>query len=198
MHMPVFRGTVFFNDPTYTLGWSENWFFNADSWVAGLVLLTGYYPLRAALMMKTSYVTALRVSNVDHQRDGLFSSVATAAGQGAIDPAVHPAAGLGDCVLFRKDDNTSYKYFNKLFLQSVPGEIFLGRQLADPIPAFWLTPLNAYQAYVLDPTKQFLVRAKLGTGGYLYQALSYFAPLFRTNRKPGRPFETLRGRRAIA
>jgi len=191
------RMTVFFADPTLNVGWTETWILNAVDYPSAYATFGSFAPLRVALMMDTSFITTVRISNVNAIRDSFVRSIPAAIGQGTISHATVPPAGLDDALIWRKDDGVTYTYFNKLFMHSVPAGIFNGRIYpATTPPAGWTAAVIAFQTFILAGANGFLVRK--GGPPVTYVPIGSFDPLRRTTRKLGRPFGLLVGRRAIA
>ena len=195
MAMPTFRATWFFQDVTYGYGWTENWWVSATDAPTASVNVTNYASKRLAFMMDTAQWTELRISNIDPPRDSYFVAPASAA-FGSIAHATINPAGVWDTLLIRRDiaGNT---LLGHQFLHSVPAAIFNGRIYnAGGLPiATWLTPYSAWQTEVQSGT--YLLKKKSGSS-FVYQACAAITSIRRTERRVGRPFDGLRGRRLTA
>jgi hypothetical protein len=191
------RGTLFFDAIAQNIGWSETYFLNVATHVAGLAVLNGLVPLRAGILQTTGRITWIRICNVDAPRDSRMQAIPPGVGTGTFDNVAHPSAGTSDSLLIRKDYDPDNNCFNKLFLHYIPEAIFLGRDYAGAttLPA-WDVLYQAFRTYLLDPANSFLVRK--GPAPYVYKALNVMEIKWRTEHKIGRPFGLSVGRRGTA
>jgi hypothetical protein len=192
--MPNFRVTGFYQDSTDLVGWSETWFLNAADAPTAANSYASVQTLANPLRFTTTSITAIRSSNVDAPRDSFYPTLGSGTA-GTIVRATHPPAGVWDSLLFRWDAATN-NFFNKKFLHEVPADIFSGRVYVGNA-GYWNTPFAAYLAAIVSPSNGIQVRKKLA-GVYTYTPVTAVTALRRVERRLGRPFDALRGRRAIA
>jgi hypothetical protein len=193
-NMPNFRVTGFYQDTTDLVGWSETWIVQAADAPTAANQYASVQTLANPLRFTTTSITAVRSSNIDAPRDSFYPVLGSGTA-GTISRATHPPAGVWDTLLFRWDA-ASNNFFNKKFFHEVPGDIFNGRVYVGNA-AYWNTPFAAYIAALVSPSNGIMVR-KRQAGVPVFAALSAVTPLRRTERRLGRPFDALRGRRAIA
>jgi len=196
MAMPT-KFTAFFRDTLNTIGWTESYYTPSGSVTTAALNAydTGVLAFRKACLSDTCFVDALRLSNTDHPRDSLILAPPVNQ-QGTIASATHKPVGPWDALLIRQEGPTS-NVFSHLFMRGCPQEIFNGRFYV-PIgtfPATFKTALDAYYAALIS---QGLALRKVVGGTPTYPLLTSQAYLRRTERKAGRPFDPLRGRRAVA
>ena len=195
--MATWHVTFFFTDTLENTGWTENWWYTSTLASGVTADAITYAQARMLLAMNTSFLNQIRVSNVDPPRDSLYIDLSAVTGlQGNYDHTTVPAAGLGDALLIRRDVLTQ-NLFGHMFLRSVPAGIFTGRTYpGSPLPTGWGTNFAAFRA-LFTPTSNWLLRQVVG-GVVTYPGCRVFIPIRRTTRRIGRPFDSLRGRRAIA
>jgi hypothetical protein len=193
--MPLQKGTFFISDLTNNVGWTESWYFNQASTASALSSLGTLIGPRVALLMDTCQIIAARVVTVGPPRDSLFASTGIPA-NGTILHATYPAAGPWDCLLCRKD-STDGTYFNKIFMHGVPVGIFNGRYYQDSVApgVAFQTSLTAYLTAAVAAGA--LVR-KGPASAPVTANIAVLIPIRRTEHRLGRPFDELRGRRAVA
>lgn len=193
--MAKFKMTWFFEDSVDSVGWSENWWVEAADNVTAISDVSAYSALRAALLLDSSSIVAVRACNVDGRRDSYFQQSGLPV-NGTIVRATYPLAGVWDCLLCRRDVVTSDQ-LGHMFLHIVPAGIFIGRKYVpgNVTGIGWIAKFNAFDAEVTSGT--YLLRQVRPTFT-LYPPCTYFAGIRRTERRLGRPFDALRGRRAVA
>lgn len=192
MAMPEFKATLFFQNPTNSTGWTENWYLNSGSYLSAEASVVAYIAARVACLLDTTSITAVRIANVDPPRDSqLFTLVA--GNQGTIVSATYPSAGVWDCLLVSLQ-NASFNLFGHLFMHDVPAGIFVGRTyVPNSVPAIgWVAKKTALDAAIVAAAFQ---RKKKGP---TYEVITSSPGLRRTEHRLGRPFDTLRGRRSVA
>jgi hypothetical protein len=193
--MAVFKGTWFYYDTEDTVGWTETWWGNASDFTSAVALFNGYAPVRQALMYSTSFITQVRISNVDSPRDSLI--IPTAGLNGPWVTATTPRAGIWDCLLLRRDA-VANNVFGHLFLHLIPAGVFVGRTYGPvaPVSTSWNPAFAAFQAYVT--AGNLLLRKRVPPAAPTYPPCTQCIPRYRTERRLGRPSDPLRGRRAVA
>jgi hypothetical protein len=194
--MANYKATIFFRDTTYNIGWTETWWLSATDPETALTQLANYPTVRKALLMSTSSMVAIRVSNVDHGRDSTYQTTGFPIA-GTVNSTTYPIAGVWDCLLCRRDNNLG-NTLGHVFLRTVPAGIFLGRDYA-PGNISAIGWVAAFAAFVTEVTSgTYFMKDKLSGGGFGYQLCTQFVGMRRTERRLGRPFDALRGRRAVA
>lgn len=192
--MPFVKTTWFFRDSVNNVGWTESWWSNSTDTPTASAAFTGVIPARLALLEDTCFLDFQRCSNVDHPRDS-YVTVATTT-QGTVSHVTHPAAGPWDAMLIRREA-ASNDVFGKIFMHGVQLDLFLGRALNIGNAAYtaWLLAFSSYIT-ALQGIPALLRKVVAGTP--TYPALSRAVTVRRTEHKVGRPFDGLRGRRAVA
>jgi len=195
MAMATFKVTWFFQDTVDGTGWTENWWCNSTTADAAYASVSNYASVRPRLMLDTSIITQVRVSSIDTPRDSLITSLVGAVG--AIAHATYPSAGVWDALLCRRDV-AGYNLLGHVFFHQVPAAIFNGRVYnpAGTVSPVWATSLTSYVTEVTNGT--YLLRKKTAPGVYSFVPCTQFIGLRRTERRLGRPFDALHGRRATA
>lgn len=193
--MATYRITMFFQDNVNVTGWTENWWVNAANGPAALTAFSGVYTSRVALLMDTCQMTTARASNVDHPRDSDYLNVGIPV-LGTIAHATYPAAGPWDALLVRRDVSTN-DLIGHIFMHGVPAGIFTGRiwQVTVAPGITFAANLTNYQTSLVSASA--LLRKGPATA-YTYPPCTVILGLRRTQHKVGRPFDQLRGRRAVA
>lgn len=178
------------------VGWSESFYDNASSLSVATSDFTTLMTNRTGIMLATTVSDGYRISNVDHPRDGVVSGPPAGTTPGLLTGPGFTPAGVWDCLLVRLDV-AGLTAFNKRFLHMMPAQVFLGRTyLGAAAPAPW--PANmALWLNLLAAGTIWQVR-KVVAGSPVYTPITQAVPQRRTERRLGRPFDTLRGRRAIA
>ena len=193
MAMAIYKATWFGQDNTYQVGWTENWWLNAASASAAYAAVSGYTTARLPLMMNTAFFTFVRIANVDHPRDSQVTNLSPTVG--SIVSATYPPAGPWDSLLVRRDAAAN-SVFGHMFLRSVPQAIFTGRTYVGSVSAPVWSP--AYTTFQTAVTSGVYLLRQLISGTPSYPPCTQFIPMRRTERRIGRPFDALRGRRATA
>lgn len=195
--MPNWHVTFFYTDTLENVGWTENWWYSGTLSTSVTADAITYAQARMLLAMDTSFLNQIRVCNVDPPRDSLYLDLTGVTGlQGNYNHTTVPPAGLGDALLIRRDVATR-NLFGHIFLRSTPAAIFNGRTYPSAaLPTGWATNFAAFVA-LFTPTSNWLLR-QLVAGVVTYPSVRVFIPIRRTTRRVGRPFDSLRGRRAIA
>lgn len=192
--MAIYKATFVFKDNVNNVGWTESWWSNhADIYAAASAWLAAATP-RLTLLEDTCIMQAVRVSNVDHPRDSKVEIPSP--NVGGVSHSSHPACGPWDALLVRRD-NILWNVFGKIFMHGIQQDLFVGRDVAvgtAPATAF-LASLSSYGTNLgLIPA---LLRKVVG-GVATYPAFTDFRAIRRTEHRVGRPFDGLRGRRAVA
>jgi hypothetical protein len=190
--MPSYKATWFFVDSTNVTGWTENFYVNAASNDAAAVAVSNYQSVRVALLSDLGKLTNLRISATGKPRDSKFYTLGSQQ-TGLIAHATRPIAGVWDTLLIRLD-NAAGTMFGHMFLRLVPGDIFTGRTYTPgvPPPANWQNQMTAFATELTTGT--YLRKVKVG-GVAGYAPISQMIGMARTERKLGRPFDSLHGRR---
>lgn len=195
MEMSTYKMTTFFQDNVNQTGWTESWWISAATGAAALTAWGPIPALRAALLMDTCQINNIRAAAVGPPRDSQFY-VGTIPVVGTILHATYPACGPWDALLVRRDISTN-TLLGHIFMHGIPVGLFNGRVYQNTVaPGIaFNTALAAYGVGLIAAAalcRQF-------TGGTIsYPALTQIAPIRRTEHKVGRPFDGLRGRRAVA
>jgi hypothetical protein len=195
--VPTAKITAFFRDSLNNIGWTENWYSASsgdsitflNNWDSSILAP------RKALANDTIFIDALRMSLVDHPRDSVILSPVVN-NQGTVVSATHKPVGPWDALLIRQE-STTYNVFSHTFLRGTNVDIYNGRTYLSTgtWPAAYKVLLDAYYNALVAGTA--LLRKNTG-GTITYPPLNSWAYLRRTERKAGRPFDPLRGRRAVA
>lgn len=194
--MATFKVTWFFEDNTDLTGWTENWWVSATSAADALTTVNGYKVARTNLLLDTTTLNAVRACSIDPTRDSTFDT-ASLPMQGTIPRATYPSAGVWDCLLCRRDISSGV-ILGHMFMHQVPAGIFVGRAY-DPALISALGWVAKFAAFVTEVTGgNYLLRSRTGGGSVVYTVCTTFTGLRRTERRLGRPFDALRGRRAVA
>lgn len=191
----TYRVTTFYLDTVNNVGWTENWWTNASGTADSIAIAwrTTLSTLRGALLLDTCKILSWRACNVDHPRDSYFSADGSS---GAISHTAQSPDAPWSCLQLRRDVVT-FNLFGHIFMRGVPQTIFVGRVYTpgsgygvtfDANLAAWRTSLLTLQAAL----------RKGPAPGYTYPLFQNFYGGVRSERKPGRPFDTFRGRRAVA
>jgi hypothetical protein len=194
--MPTFRCTWFFTSDKYQVGWTENWWTTATDAPTASGLVSNYKVVRAALLSDAAKIITVRIASVDHPRDSFFAPTGYPVA-GGIAEATYPLAGVWDALLCRRD-LAFYNLLGHIFLHFVPAGIFVGRVYTpgSGTPSSWPSAFTAFgnEITVGGP---YLLRKSTG-GVITYPQCTYFNGQRRTERRLGRPFDALHGRRLVA
>jgi hypothetical protein len=191
---PFQKTTFFFQDNVNNCGWTESWYWVQANTNAALVAATPLVPLRAALLMDTCTIVALRATTLGPPRDSLFLQTGVPLA-GTIAHSSYPAAGPWDALLIRKDNDGTF--LNKVFMHGVPLGIFVGRQYQNTVAPGIVFQTNI-SAYLSAASAAGASVRKIVSGTPIYASVLTFQPLRRTEHRIGRPSDPLRGRRAVA
>jgi hypothetical protein len=193
--MPYFKATWFFTDIIDTVGWTENWWVFTTDAAAALTVVSNYATVRAALLLDSTSITAIRVSSVGMPRDSLYLGTGLPVA-GTIGRISNPLAGVWDVLLCRRDVANN-NLLGHMSLHMVPGSIFAGRVYV-PGGASSIGWAAKFTAFGVEVTNgNYLLRQKSGvTWGYI--PCTTFLGVRRSERRLGRPFDGLRGRRLVA
>jgi hypothetical protein len=194
MATPYQKTTFFFLDNVNNCGWTESWYWVLASANAALTAAVTLITTRVALLMDTCQLTTIRSVTVGPPRDSLFA----ASGVPALGTILHgsfPAAGPWDALLIRKDNDGTY--FNKVFMHGVPVGIFTGRNYQNTV-APGIAFQTALAAYLTAANGAGASVRKIASSVVLVAPVLSYAPVRRTEHRIGRPFDPLRGRRAVA
>jgi hypothetical protein len=192
MCMAIYKLTQFFTDAVYQTGWTESWYISGSSASGCLSTFAAVATARQALLMDSSSIFAIRASNVDTPRDSLYLSSGLPL-VGTIVSATYPIAGVWDCLLVTLQSST-LNMFGHVFMHSVPAGIFVGRVYVPTHTSGigWVANFAAWVSAIV--TANLLKRQK----GPLYNPVISVIGTRRTERRLGRPFDALRGRRSVA
>jgi len=194
--MADFRATWFFNDAVDNVGWTENWWISATDAPSALAIVANYQVVRSNLLLDSSAITAIRICNVNAPRDSYYDPTGLPVA-GTIARATYPLAGVWDCLLCRRDSALN-NVLGHLFLHMVPAAIFTGR-VYNPGAVSGVGWIAKFAAFVAEVTGGgYLLRTNPAGGPITYPVTNVFLGLRRSERKLGRPFDALRGRRAVA
>lgn len=192
--MATFKVTQFFTDTSKNIGWSESWWNNQANAAAVVTAWAPIITARAALCNTNVIITGFRVSNVDKPRDSLFGGTAGTAGTMTLVAKV--STGPWDAMLVRRDIATN-DLLGHVFMHSLTTTLFNGRLLntGNADLTAWLAALVVYQNALIAAVA--LCR-KIVSNTPTYPNLTTLTALRLTEHKVGRPFDQLRGRRAVA
>lgn len=194
--MPNFRCTWYFTSSEYQVGWTETWWTTATDAPTADTAVQHYRTTRAALLSDAASIVALRISSVDHARDSYYSTYSFPV-VGGIAEATYPIAGVWDALLLRRD-TLSYNVLGHMFMHFVPAGIFTGRVYTPTVVSGigWAAKIAAFNTEIIA-LSAYLLR-KNTAGVITYPSCQYLQPLRRTERRLGRPFDALHGRRLVA
>lgn len=194
--MPQYKATWFFTSQKYAVGWSESWYTNANDPIVAQTNVANYLPKRIACLSDAALCQALRIARDGAPRDSTFMAFSTA-NVGLYPEATNPIAGVWDCLLCRRDvfDGSLLGHF---FMRFVPAGIFNGRLYVEKTtsPATWESAFKAFGTEVTNGNYEIFKAATPIAGDFV--APFSFQGVRRTERKIGRPFDLLRGRRRAA
>lgn len=194
--MPFFRVTWVFKDQTYDVGWSETLLVQATDANDADTQSSGYHTKRLALTYAHVLAQFKRVCNIDHPRDSRIFPFPTST-TGILNEATNPMAGLFDVLVCRRDVAAG-TFLGRMFMRMVPMGIFIGRIYSESgsmIPPNWNADILSFSTEVASG--KYYLNKKSGAS-YAPVAITNFLPEYRGERKLGRPFDRLRGRRAVA
>jgi hypothetical protein len=192
--MPQYKVTFFFQDNTNQTGWTESWWSTNTDGVSALTAWNPTFTARLALLMNYCQITEVRVANVDHPRDSIYAGYAP--GTGTISNTSHPGCGPWDALLVRRDV-APLTLFGHVFMRGIPQAIFTGRVYgsADSYMATWTANFTTWRSALLAIPAQL---RKGTTTPPTYPNMTDLFGIRRTERRVGRPFDALRGRRSVA
>lgn len=194
--MATYKITYFFGSSKYNIGWTENWWTSATDAASALATTSSYYTPRKNVLGDDFAIDAHRASNVDSPRDSLYVTATSFPILGTVALATYPLAGVWDCLLVRRDIGTN-NLIGHMFMHGVPAGIFVGRTLANPpTPSGWTGLFNAFGTEVTGGN--YLLRKKTAPTTYTYSQCTTLLQVRRTERRLGRPFDPLHGRRSVA
>jgi len=195
--MATYKMTFFLQNSVDNTGWTENWWTLATDAVTALGNVNNYLTVRAATLLDSCSIVALRACNVDTPRDSLYLGTSLPIA-GTIARATYPAAGTWDCLLCRRDI-TLNNLIGHMFMHGVPAAIFTGRAYT-PAAVSGLNWVVKFANFVTELTSgpYYLRKKQTGPPPFTYGECVTFLGIRRTEHKLGRPFDALRGRRAVA
>lgn len=192
--MPDYRGTWFFTDTVDNTGWTETWILSGSDPAAAYATAAGYEAARALLAFDSVKITACRICNIDPPRDHVIITAGFPY-TGSLARATVKYAGISDCLLIGLENSADNAFWH-MFLRSMPAEQFTGRIYnAGATPTGWHTALLAYLTILKNGAFN---RQRFDGTSRVVNVIENAYPLRWTSRKLGRPFDTLRGRRAVA
>jgi len=196
MAMAIFKATWFFTSSKYQVGWTENWWTSAVDAPTAAGQVANYKNVRKALLSDAAQITQVRLASVDHPRDSYFDTIGVPV-TGTLAEATYPIAGVWDALLIRRDVN-AYNFLGHLFLHFIPAGIMVGRVYtpASGTPASWPSAFTSY-GNEIAAAGAYLLR-KNTAGVITYPPCTFLIGLRRTERRLGRPFDALHGRRSVA
>jgi hypothetical protein len=187
--------TAFIDDNVNKVGWSESWFTNNSGPLDTLLTTwdSAFTSRRLAILEDTCSIVCYRASNVDHPRDSYYKAIGSV---GTISHTAQPALDSWSALLMRKD-SLAFNAFNHWFIRGIPATIFAGR-VYTPLSGYGIT-FDANLLTLVTSIKAFGSALRKGPGpSYTYPNWDNQSLQGKTERKPGRPFGTYRGKRLVA
>jgi len=184
-----FQGTLFFQDNNSSYGWSENYYYKDATDIAdALAKLAVLIPLRLAVLTDLHNLVAGRVSQIGIMNDSKLVSGLPLTGDVASTAvtAVQPWTAL----LTRNEATSLYR--GRTFFHGVLENTFLPGRNYDPANGLNTEWLALFQEMV----DRCALRHKVA-GVKVLTLFSAVFPLRQVERKVGRPFNLLHGRRKI-
>lgn len=184
--MPNFQGTLFFQDLPSSYGWTENYYLEAADVSAARTELQEVVPLRAAVLTDLHKMVAARVSDVSVLNDSLLITGFPVVGDvmATIQTQCEPWTAL----LTRNESSSLYR--GRTFFHGLLEATFSTGRIYDPINAQSVEWEALLEWIRLNCLLKHIVGAAT-----VYDAFTNIYPLRQVNRKVGRPFNLLRGRR---
>jgi hypothetical protein len=186
--MPNFQQTLFLGDEGGTYGWSEPYYATYVDIDAAKIGLDALCTARAEVLTDLHQVVAGRVSDVDVLNDSLLAEDLPI--DGAIAATSVTAVDPWTALMVRIESTSAHR--GRHFFHGVLEDTFLPNRSYDPANpnnAAWVT----WMTYLIDNT---LLRYKLA-GVPVYGVVTNAILQREVEKKVGRPFNLLRGRRAI-
>lgn len=183
-----FKATLFFQDLASSYGWSENYFYKqAADHDAVVTKVQIMLVLRLAVLTDLHQCVAARVSDVSVPNDSKLVSGLPLPGDVASTGStiVQPWSAL-----LTRNESTAF-YRGRFFLHGVHEHTFLANRSYDPAnaeSADWI-------AFFLDIKDNCALRHIVAPPVVLYDNFTNIFPLRMVERKVGRPFNLLHGRR---
>lgn len=191
------RITFFFSQPVLRTGWTEQYYTLDTQHEVAAQRASGLYPVRLNLAGNSTYLDAIRVSNVDHPRDSMVENFSGIPQRGTFGKDDTSDVGWTSILVEKVWDPVKK---NRVFMRGVPDDIIrVPVSLASQV----IVQSAKFQANFLEYSNalknlNFAVRTKVpspGTG-FVYSAPIQFARIVRaTTRHIGRPFGVPVGRR---
>jgi len=185
--MPDYQGTLFFQDNASSYGWTENYFYEGVADIdAALALLAVLIPLRAAVLTDRHNLAAGRVSDIAVLNDSKLVSGLPVVGDVVSTnlTVVQPWTAL-----LTRNEATSLYRGRTFFHGTLETTFTSGRNYdtGNPQAADWT-------ALFTEMVDRCSLKHKVGLVTLL-TPYSAILPLRQVERKVGRPFNLLRGRR---
>jgi len=183
-----FVGTFFFQDLPSSYGWTEVFYTNAADIAAARTRFQEYIPLRAAVLTDLHKMVACRISQVDILNDSLLV-------QGFPIVGDVTATTLSQCepwtaLLTRNEAGSEHR--GRTYFHGLLESTFTTGRIYDPVNA------QSVEWEALLEWIRVNCRLRWLDGvTYMYTPFTDIYPLRQVNRKVGRPFSLLRGRRKI-
>jgi len=184
------QGTLFFQDINSSYGWTENYYYkDAADLDAALSLLLVLIPLRVAVLTDIHNLVAGRISNVAIVNDSKLVTGLPVTGDLASTTitAVQPWSSL----LTRNEASSLYR--GRTFFHGVLEDTFLPGRSYDSANA----NNAAWQALFTEMKDRCALKHRVATV-LTFTQFTAVLPMRMVERKVGRPFNLLRGRRRIA
>jgi len=188
--MPNFKCTYMFNDAAASFGWSETWYSkDVADYAAAETLAIGYFPVRQAVLVDRCKLLAVRISSVEVVHDSLIKKPTDGTGDvtSTSDTVVQPWTAL----LSRNQATALYR--GRTYFHGVLEDTFDSGRDYDATNA-QATAWTALKAFILA---NFALRHNAPPDPVSYEQFTEIILLRQVNRKVGRPFGLLRGRRKI-
>lgn len=187
--MPTFQGTLFFQDLASSYGFTESYYMAAADIAAARTKLQDLVPIRLEVLTDLHNMVAARVSDVDILNDSLLIT-------GFPLPGQIVATTLSQCepwtaLLTRNESSSLYR--GRTFFHGLLEDTFTSGRLYDPGNAN-----NAAWQILFDWIRDNCSLKHVLAAVAVYDAFTNILPLRQVNRKVGRPFNLLHGRRPTA
>jgi len=185
--MPDFVATLFINDNASSYGWSENYYLkDEDNIVDAADLFATIVPERLAVLTDLHTAVAARVSQIDIPNDSRLLTGFPAVGDLAatFDTQVQPWTAL-----LTRNEATSLSR-GRTFFHGVLEDTFTAGRVYNPT-----NPNNAAWQTLFTSIKDHCALRHIVADSVTLSDFSAVLPLRQVNRKVGRPFGLLRGRR---
>lgn len=178
--------TLFLNDVAQSYGWTESYFTDQDTQVDAVNAMDALIPVRTNVLVDLCVLSAARVSDVAVLNDSQLSTNAPMTG--ALESTVLTAADPWSALNLRMEAGWTHR--GRKYLHGVLEDTFNDNRSynpANPNAAAWT-------AFFDHLVASYSLRSTIG-GPEVYFALTQCIPIREVNKKVGRPFNLLRGRR---